>query len=325
MPLMNMLEAIRAGISTAMEADDKVMVLGQDVGKLGGIFRATDGLLARFGQKRVVDMPLAESVMIGSALGLAISGLKPIVEIQFMGFTLQAFHQIVQQVARMRYRSRGRFTASVVIRAPFGGGGKTPELHSDAIEAQFTQAHGLKVVAPSNPHDAKGMLLRAINDSDPVLFCEPLRGYRLVKSEVPSEPVEVDITRANVVRKGKDVTLIAWSAAVHLALQAADVLSADGIEATVVDVRSLLPLDAETLVTATQQTGRCVVVHEASMTGGFGAEIAATVGKGAFYELQAPIERVTAPDAPYPLSAAELMFIPNVERVVHAVRQTLVV
>jgi len=325
MPLMNMLEAIRAGISTAMEADDKVMVLGQDVGKLGGIFRATDGLLARFGQKRVVDMPLAESVIVGSALGLAISGLKPIVEIQFMGFTLQAFHQIVQQVARMRYRSRGRFTASVVIRAPFGGGGKTPELHSDAIEAQFTQAHGLKVVAPSNPHDAKGMLLRAINDTDPVLFCEPLRGYRLVKSEVPSEPVEVDITRANVVRKGKDVTLIAWSAAVHLALQAADVLSADGIEATVVDVRSLLPLDAETLVTATQQTGRCVVVHEASMTGGFGAEIAATVGKGAFYELQAPIERVTAPDSPYPLSAAELMFIPNVERVVHAVRQTLVV
>jgi pyruvate dehydrogenase E1 component beta subunit len=323
MSLMNMLEAIRDAIGIAMSADDRVMVLGQDVGKLGGIFRATDGLLAKFGEKRVVDMPLAEGVIVGSALGLALSGLKPITEIQFLGFAQQAFHQIVQQVARMRYRSRGRFAASMVIRAPFGGGGRTPELHSDAIEALFTQAQGLRVIAPSDPHDAKGMLLRAIRHPDPVLFCEPLRGYRLARGEVPSGPYEVDIDKAKVVRDGKDLTLIAWSAAVNLALQAADVLLTEGTEATVVDVRSLLPLDVDTLVAAVQRTGRCVVIHEAPLTAGFGAEIVATLAKEAFYSLEAPIERVTAPDAPYPLSAAELMFIPNVERVVAAARQTL--
>jgi pyruvate dehydrogenase E1 component beta subunit len=323
MALMNMLEAIRDAISTAMSADERVMILGQDVGRMGGIFRSTDGLLAKFGDRRVVDMPLAEGVIVGSALGLALSGLRPIVEIQFLGFAQQAFHQITQQVARMRYRSRGGFAASLVIRAPFGGGGKTPELHSDAIEALFTQAHGLKVVAPSNPHDAKGMLLRAIQDPDPVLFCEPLRGYRLGKVEVPPEPYEVDIDKAKVVRDGKDVTLIAWSAAVNVALQAADMLLAEGIEASVVDVRSLLPLDIDTIVAAVERTGRCVIVHEAPLTAGFGAEIVATLAKEAFYSLDAPIERVTAPDAPYPLAAAEQMFIPGVERVVAAARRTL--
>jgi pyruvate dehydrogenase E1 component beta subunit len=323
MPLMNMIEAIRDGIGTAMEADGKVMVLGQDVGQMGGIFRATDGLLARFGPKRVVDMPLAEGVIVGSALGLAVSGLKPIAEIQFMGFAQQAFHQIAQQVARMRYRSRGRFAASLVIRAPFGGGGKTPELHSDAIEAMFVQAHGLKVVAPSNPYDAKGMLLRAINDPDPVLFCEPLRGYRGFKGEVPSGSYDVEIGKASLVREGKDLTLIAWSAAVNLALQAAEALATEGIEATVVDIRSLLPLDVETLVAAVQKTGRCVVIHEAPLTAGFGAEIVATIAQDAFYSLQAPIERITAPDAPYPLSAAELMYIPNLAGVVAAARRTM--
>lgn len=320
---MNMLEAIRDAMSTAMDHDDKVMVLGQDVGRLGGIFRATDGLLAKFGAKRVVDMPLAEGVIVGSALGLAVSGLKPIAEIQFLGFAQQAFHQIVQQVARMRYRSRGRFAASMVIRTPFGGGGKTPELHSDAIEAMFVQAHGLKVVAPSTPYDAKGMLLSAINDPDPVLFCEPLRGYRLFKGEVPSGLYESDIGRASVVRDGRDVTLVAWSAAVNLALQAADALSAEGIQATVVDVRSLLPLDVGTLIPAVERTGRCVVIHEAPLTAGFGAEIVATLAKEAFYSLQAPIERVTAPDAPYPLPAGELMYIPSIDRVLAAVRQTM--
>jgi len=323
MALMNMLEAIRDALGTAMSTDDRVIVLGQDVGRMGGIFRATDGLLARFGEKRVIDMPLAEGVIVGSALGLALSGLRPIAEIQFLGFAQQAFHQIVQQVARIRYRSRGRFAARLVIRAPFGGGGKTPELHSDAIEALFTQAHGLKVIAPSNPHDAKGMLLRAVQDPDPVLFCEPLRGYRLAKCEVPSDSYQTDIGKANVIRQGKDVTLLAWSAAVQVALRAADALGAEGIEATVVDVRSLLPLDFDTIVAAVERTGRCVVVHEAPLTAGFGAEIAATIAKEAFYSLQAPIERVTAPDAPFPLAAAESIFIPNAERVVAAARRTL--
>src|SRR5437016_269300 len=246
--------------------------MGQDVGKLGGIFRATDGLSARFSDKRVIDMPLAEGVIIGSALGLALSGLRPIAEIQFLGFAQQAFHQIVQQVARIRHRSRGRFAASMVIRAPFGGGVRTPELHSDAIEAQFAQAHGLKVIAPSNPHDAKGMLLAAIHDPDPVLFCEPLHGYRFVKGEVPTAPYEIPIGKANVVREGKDVSLIAWSAAVGLAMQAATVLSAEGIEANVLAVRSLLPLDVEALVAAVQQPARCVIMHEAPLTGGRGAD-----------------------------------------------------
>jgi pyruvate dehydrogenase E1 component beta subunit len=322
MSVMNMLEAIRDAMGIALSADERVVIVGQDVGKLGGIFRATDGLSARFGDKRVIDMPLAEGVIIGSALGLALSGLKPVAEIQFLGFAEQAFHQIVQQVARIRYRSRGRFAASMVIRAPFGGGVRTPELHSDAIESQFAQAHGLKVIAPSNPYDAKGMLLAAIHDPDPVLFCESLHGYRFIKGEVPSGPYEVAIGKANVVREGKDVTLVAWSAAVSLAMRAAIVLSAEGIDAKVLDIRSLLPLDVEALVAAVQQTGRCVIVHEAPLTAGFGAEIVATIAKEAFYSLQAPIERVTAPDAPYPLGLAELMFIPNIDRVVSAARRT---
>ena len=199
MSLMNMLEAIRDALGTEMAADNRVILLGQDIGKFGGIFRATDGLLAKFGDKRVIDMPLAEGAIIGSALGLALSGLRPVAEIQFLGFTQQAFHQIVPQVARMRHRSRGRFAASMVIRAPFGGGVRTPELHSDAIESQFAQAQGLKVIAPSNPYDAKGMLLSAIRDPDPVLFCEPLHGYRFIKGEVPSSPYTIDIGKASLV------------------------------------------------------------------------------------------------------------------------------
>jgi len=211
----------------------------------------------------------------------------------------------------------------MVIRAPFGGGVRTPELHSDAIESQFAQAQGLKVVAPSNPYDAKGMLLSAIRDPDPVLFCEPLHGYRFIKGEVPSSPYMVDIGTANVVRVGSDVTLFAWSASVDLAMRAAEVLSTEGVSSHVVDIRSLLPLDVDSIVGAAEKTGRCVIIHEASLTGGFGAEIAATISRDAFYSLQAPIERVTAPDAPYPLGAAERMFIPSVERVVAAVRRTL--
>jgi pyruvate dehydrogenase E1 component beta subunit len=323
MSQMNMLEAIRDALGAEMAADDRVILLGQDIGKFGGIFRATDGLLAKFGDKRVIDMPLAEAAIIGSALGLALAGLRPVAEIQFLGFAHQAFHQIVPQVARMRYRSQGRFAASLVIRAPFGGGVRTPELHSDAIECQFAQAHGLKVVAPSNPYDAKGMLLSAIRDPDPVLFCEPLHGYRFIKGEVPSSAYTVDIGKANVVREGSHVTLIAWSAAVDLAMRAAEVLSTEGISAHVLDIRSLLPLDVDGIATSAEKTGRCVIIHEASLTAGFGAEIAATISRDAFYSLRAPIERVTAPDTPYPLAAAEQMFIPGVERVVAAARRTL--
>jgi pyruvate dehydrogenase E1 component beta subunit len=323
MSVMNVLEAIRDGLGSEMAADERVILLGQDIGKFGGIFRATDGLHAKYGDKRVIDMPLAEGVIIGSALGLAVSGFKPVAEIQFLGFAHQAFHQIVPQVARLRHRSRGRFAANMVIRAPFGGGVRTPELHSDAVECQFAQAQGLKVVAPSNPYEAKGMLIAAIRDPDPVLFCEPLHGYRFIKGEVPETSYTVDYSKVNVAREGNDVTLIAWSSAVNVALKAAETLAAEGIEATVVDVRSLLPLDVDGIVSAVARTGRCVIVHEAPLTAGFGAEIAATVAREAFYSLQAPIERVTGPDAPYPLAAAELLYIPTADRVVAAARQAV--
>ena len=323
MSVMTILEAVRDALGSEMAADERVVLLGQDIGKFGGIFRATDGLFEKYGEKRVIDMPLAEGVIIGSALGMAISGLRPVAEIQFLGFAAQAFHQIVPQVARMRHRTRGRFPASMVIRTPFGGGVRTPELHCDAVEAQFAQANGLKVVAPSNPYDAKGMLIAAMRDPDPVLFCEPLHSYRHIKGEVPETSYTVDISKANVLRTGSDVTLIAWSAAVSLATKAADALAAEGIEATVVDVRSLLPLDVEGIVSAVERTGRAVIIHEAPLTAGFGAEIAATIAQDAFYSLQAPIERVAGPDVPYPLAAVEQLYLPNLEQVLTAARRAV--
>jgi pyruvate dehydrogenase E1 component beta subunit len=319
MTVMTMIEAIRSALHEEMARDERVMVLGQDVGRLGGVFRATDGLLDAFGPDRVIDTPLAEGVIVGSALGLAVAGMVPVAEIQFMGFTHQAFHQIGPQLGRFRFRTHGRLGAQVVIRTPFGGGVRTPELHSDAFEAQFVQCPGLKIVMPATPYDAKGLLLESIRDPDPVLFCEPLRGYRLVKGEVPAGA----FGRLREARAGEDVTVVGWSAAVQLAEQAADRLAEEGISAQVLDLRTLVPLDVEGLVTAVARTGRCVVVHEAPLSAGFGAEIIATVQEGAFYSLEAPIARVTAPDTPYPLAAAEDLYIPSVDRVVDAVRQTV--
>jgi pyruvate dehydrogenase E1 component beta subunit len=322
-PTMTMIEAIRDALRTELARDERVMVLGQDVGRLGGVFRATEGLQAEFGDERVVDMPLAEAVIVGSALGLAVSGLVPVAEVQFLGFTHQAFHQIGAQVARYRFRSKGRYPVPLTIRAPFGGGVRTPELHSEALEAQFAQAPGLKIVLPSNAHDAKGMLLAAIRDPDPVLFLEPLRGYRLVQGEVPEGDYTVPFGEVAVVRPGEDVTLVAWSAAVQLAERAAEKLEADGISAGVVDLRTLVPLDAEGLCRAVAATGRCVVVQEAPLTGGFGAEVVATISDGCFYSLEAPVARVASPDAPYPIGALEDRYIPSVERVVAAARRTV--
>jgi pyruvate dehydrogenase E1 component beta subunit len=323
MATMTMIEAIRSALYEEMSRDERVVVLGQDVGQLGGVFRATDGLLKEYGADRVFDMPLAEAVIAGSALGLAVSGLVPVAEIQFLGFTHQAFHQIGPQLGRHRYRSQGRFNAQVTIRTPFGGGVRTPELHSDALEAQFAHSPGLKVVMPSNPHDAKGMLLEAIRDPDPVMFCEPLRGYRLVKGEVPEGDYTVPFGKAQVVREGTDVTIVAWSAAVQLAEKAAERLAQEDISAAVLDLRTLVPLDVEGLVAAVESTGRCVVVHEAPLTAGFGAEVVATVQEEAFYSLEAPVARVAAPDTPYPIASIEDFYIPSVERVVQAVRRTV--
>ena len=320
---LNMLEAIRGALKLEMERDQKTVILGQDIGANGGVFRATEGLQSEFGVRRVIDTPLAEGAIVGSALGLAISGLVPIAEIQFLGFAHQAYHQITDQVARYRFRSQGHYPLQMTIRAPFGGGVRTPELHSDALEAQFTHCPGLKVVLPSNPYDAKGLLLSSIRDPDPVLFLEPLRGYRLVRGEVPDGDYTVPLGSASVIRTGGDVTLIAWSACVQLALEASDVLAGMGIATTVVDLRSLVPLDVQTLVDSVIKTGRAVVIEEASLTGGFGAEIVATICEEALYDLQAPVRRVSSPDCPYPLPGSERFYLPTVDDVVRAVQSTL--
>lgn len=323
MTVMTMLEAIRWTLAHELERDERTILLGQDIGKLGGVFRATDGLQERFGPARVVDMPLAEGAIVGAALGLAISGLVPVAEIQFMGFTAQAFHQIVPQLARYRWRSGGRYGAQVTIRAPYGGRVGTPELHSDSLESLYAHCPGLKVVAPATPADAKGLLLEAIRDPDPVLFCEPLRGYRLVKGEVPDDDNATPFGKLRLAREGGDVTLVAWSAAVHVAEEAAGLLLGDGIGASVVDLRTLVPLDEDGLLAAVEATGRCVVVHEAPLTGGFGAELVATIQEHGFFSLEAPIVRVTAPDAPYPLAKLEHRYVPSAELVAGAVRKLL--
>jgi len=318
----NVLEAINNALDEEMSRDPKVMVLGLDVGKLGGVFRATSGLLERHGAQRVVDTPLAEASIIGASLGLAISGMVPVAEIQFLGFAAQAFHQIGPQLARYRARSRGRYHCQVTIRAPFGGGIHSPEFHSDAVEAQFVQSPGIKVVMPSNPYDAKGLLIEAIRDPDPVLYCEPDRLYRLGRMEVPDGAYTIPFGKAAIIREGEDITLVAWSAAVETCLVAAERLADEGISATVVDLRTLVPFDVETVVAAVAKTGRCVVVHEAPLSAGFGAEVAATLASEAFYDLDAPIARVTSWDVPYPAAPLEGWYLPSVERVVAAARRT---
>jgi len=319
---LNVVEAVRDALAYEMERDERVIVLGLDVGRLGGVFRATQGLLERFGPDRVVDTPLAEGGIVGSALGLAVSGLVPVAEIQFLGFTAQAFHQIGPQLGRYRCRSRGRYHAQVTIRAPFGGGVKTPEFHPDAVEAQFVQTPGIKVVCPATPADARGLLLEAIRDPDPVLYLEPQRLYRKGRQEVPSDGTTVPFGRARLARDGSDVTLVAWSAAVELCERAADELAAEGCSAGVLDLRTLVPLDVETLVAEVSRTGRAVVVHEAPLSAGFGAEIVATLQEEAFYSLDAPIARVAAWDVPYPSASLEGWYLPTVRRVVEAARRT---
>jgi pyruvate dehydrogenase E1 component beta subunit len=319
----NIIEAINNALDEEMQRDPRVMILGLDVGKLGGVFRATSGLLDKHGSDRVVDTPLAEASIVGASLGLAISGMVPVAEIQFLGFTAQAFHQIGPQLAKFRMRSRGRYHCQVTIRAPFGGGITSPEFHSDAVEAQFVQGPGIKVVMPSNPYDAKGLLLESIRDPDPVLYCEPDRLYRLGRVDVPDGDYTVPFGKAAIIRQGDDITLVAWSAAVELCTRAAEQLGQEGISATVVDVRTLVPFDVETVVNAVAKTGRCVVVHEAPLSAGFGAEVVATLASEAFYDLDAPIDRVSAYDVPYPAGPLEGSYLPSVERVVAAARRTM--
>ncbi len=318
-----LIEAVGDAMGVAMAADERVLVMGEDVGRNGGVFRATDGLIDRFGEERVVDTPLAEAGIIGTAIGLAVYGMRPIAEIQFLGFSYQAFAQLVAQAARMRLRSGGRFTCPLVVRAPFGVGVRAPELHSDALEAHFAHTPGLKVVAPATPYDAKGLLLAAIDDPDPVIFLEPLRGYRAGRAEVPDGHYTVPLGEATIARQGRDVTLIAWSAMVATCLAAAETLAADGVEAEVIDLRTLSPFDADAIIASVERTGRAVVVHEAPRTAGLGAEIVATINDRALLSLEAPVARVAGYDVPIPPALLEDYYLPTPARVVEAVHTTM--
>jgi pyruvate dehydrogenase E1 component beta subunit len=325
MPEMTMVEAIRDALTFEMARDPRVVLLGEDVGGSGGVFRATEGLQRRFGVDRAFDVPLAESAIIGSSLGLALSGLVPVAEIQFLGFTHNAFNQITEQLSRIRYRSCGSMSAQVTVRTPYGGGVRAPEMHSDAFEAHFAHCPGLKIVAPATPADARGLLLSAIRDPDPVMVLEPLRGYRLIRGDVPEGDVTVPIGRARVVRNGTDCTVIAWSAAVEVAKKAADLAADEGISVEVLDLRTLVPIDLDTIEQSVVRTGRVVVLQEASETGGFAAEVITSIQEreSMFFSLKGPLVRVCGPDSPYPPQMLEEAYLINPARVLKAIRRTM--
>ncbi len=321
--IMTMVQAINQALAGEMTRDDRVLILGEDVGRDGGVFRVTDGLFDKFGPDRVMDTPLAESGIVGASIGLAVAGLRPVAEIQFMGFIYPAFNQIVSHLARLRNRTRGRFTAPVVIRTPYGAGVKALEHHSESTEGLFCQIPGLTVVVPSNPHDAKGLLIAAIRGQDPVLFLEPTKLYRSDKMEVPEEPYEVPLRQAAVVREGRDATIVAWGAMIPVAREAAAAAESQGTSVEIVDLRTLSPMDRETVLLSVRKTGRALVLHEAPKTGGLGAEIAATIAESALLSLSAPVIRVTAPDITVPLPKSEDLYYPSADRVLRAVRKLM--
>jgi pyruvate dehydrogenase E1 component beta subunit len=324
MPKLNMVKALNLALFQEMERDGDVLVLGEDVGVDGGVFRVTDDLQRKFGSQRVIDSPLAEAAIIGTAVGMALYGLKPICEIQFSGFAFQCFHQIENHCARYRARSQGRFHVPMVIRMPYGGGVRALEHHSESEEQFYAHIPGLKMVIPSGPRNARALLAAAIRDPDPVIFFEAKALYHAAKEEVPEESETLPLGRAQVVREGTALTLIAYGAMVRVALEAADVLQEeDGVETTVIDLLTISPLDRETLVNSVKQTGRAVVVHEAPRSFGPGAEIAASIMDGAFLSLEAPVQRVTAYDVPFVGFAREKANVPDVSRVVAAARKTL--
>ncbi len=319
----NLVEAINGGLMAEMEKDPTVVILGEDVGKEGGVFRVTDGLQAKFGLNRVFDTPLAESGIIGVSIGMAVKGLKPVAEIQFEGFLHLAMNQIMNHAARIRTRSRGRFTCPLVIRSPWGGGIRAPEHHSDSPEAHFAHTPGIKVVIPSSPYDAKGLIISAIRDPDPVLFFEPKRIYRAIKEEVPDGEYTVPIGQAKVIREGKDVTIISWGAMVREVLRAAETAEKEGIKAEVIDLRTISPMDDETFLGSVRKTGRGVIVHEAPPTCGVGAEIIARINEEALLSLQAPVARVTGFDTVMPLMKLENHFLPTPERILAGIRKVM--
>jgi pyruvate dehydrogenase E1 component beta subunit len=323
MAKLNMVEAINLALREEMERDPTIIILGEDVGREGGVFRVTDKLQEKFGPDRVIDTPLAETGIAGTAFGLAVYGLRPIAEIQFEGFLYPCLDQINNHISRIRNRSRGRFTCPLVIRSPYGGGIHAPEHHSDSPEAILAHIPGIKVVIPSTPYEAKGLLLSAIRDPDPVIFLEPKRIYRAIREEVPEGDYTIPLGKARLVQEGKDVTIVAWGAMVREALNAAEQLKADKIEAEIVDMRTISPIDAETIVASVRKTGRGIIVHEAPKTCGLGAEIIALINEKAFLSLQAPIDRVTGFDIPVPLMKTEHYYLPNPKRIVMAAKKVM--
>jgi len=319
---MNIIDAVRDALRLQMRLDPRVVILGEDIGKFGGVFRATGGLHEEFGADRVIDTPLAESGIIGTAIGMALYGMRPVPEIQFSDFIFPAFDQIVNELAKFRYRSGGNYTCPMVIRTPVGGGIRGGHYHSQSPEALFIHTPGLKVVAPSNPYDAKGLLLASMRQDDPVLFMEPKRIYRASRGEVPEDDYVVELGQAKVVREGTHATVLAWSGMVSIAEEAAKQAAESGIELEVVDLRTLMPFDLDGILASVKKTGRCVIVHEAPKTCGFGAELVASIQERAIEYLEAPILRVAGLDTPFPYSL-EHEYLPNPEKVIAAVRRTL--
>jgi pyruvate dehydrogenase E1 component beta subunit len=317
---LNLVGAVRLALKQEMERDPDVVLLGEDIGTDGGVFRATDGLIKEFGENRVIDTPLSESGIVGVAIGLAVYGLKPVAEIQFEGFLYPALDQIISHAGRIRNRSRGRFHVPLVIRFPYGGGIRAPEHHSDSPEALLVHTPGVKVVMPSTPYDAKGLLTSAIRDPDPVLFMEPKRIYRAIVEDVPEDNYVVPLSEAKVVREGTDVTLVSWGAMMRLSREAAEKVK-DTVSVEVIDLRTLSPMDTATITKSVEKTGKAIVVHEAPKTAGLGAEIAATINETAFLSLEAPIERVTGFDVPFPQHKLENYYLPDTERIIKAIEK----
>jgi 2-oxoisovalerate dehydrogenase E1 component beta subunit len=321
MPNLTLVQAVTDALRTEMRLDENVVLLGEDVGKNGGVFRATDGLQAEFGEARVMDTPLAEAGIVGTAIGMALYGLRPVPEIQFQDFIFPAFDQIVNEAAKIRYRSGGQYTVPMTIRTPYGGGIRGGHYHSQSGEAYFAHTPGLKVVIPSTPYDAKGLLISSIRDPDPTIFMEPKRVYRAIKEEVPEQAYTVPLGKARVAREGQDLTIVTWGAMTHVALEAAKQAEQEGTSIEIVDLRTLVPFDGDAILKSVKKTGRILNVYEAPKTGGFGGEISAFVAENAIEYLRAPILRVAGFDTPFPYTL-EHDYMPTTDRILHAVRKS---
>jgi len=322
MALLNMVEAINLALKQEMKKDSTVMVLGEDVGLNGGVFRVTDGLQKIYGENRVVDTPLAEVGIIGSSIGLAIYGMKPIAEIQFSGFSYLGLNQLINHAARIRFRSRGKFTCPMVVRTPYSGGIRALEHHSESMEVLFAHTPGLKVVIPSSPYQAKGLLISAIRDPDPVIFFESSRVYRAIKEEVPEEEYTIPIGKANIVQEGNQLTVITWGAMLWITKKAIEQMG-NKYNVELIDLRTISPLDTETIINSVKKTGRCVIVHEAPRTFGPGAEIIAEINEKAAFDLQCPVERVTGYDVAMPFFKNEMNYLPNEKRIIMAIEKVM--